>query len=73
MSALDYTLKTSVGKGVAVTKAEFRQRLRKARQSQYISDSEVDLLFGVFDKVKDGILTLEEFSADTQKANYRDK
>jgi len=73
MSALDYTLKTSVGKDVAVTKADFRRRLRKARQSQYISDNEVDLLFEVFDKVKDGLLTLEDFSSDKASRWDRDR
>lgn len=57
-------MKTSVGQGVAITRADFRQRWRKARQSEYISDQEVDLVFGVFDKVKDGLLTLEEFSPE---------
>lgn len=71
MSALDYTLKNSVGKGVSVSKAEFRRRLRKARQSRYVSDHEVDLLFDVFDKVKDGLLTLEEYNPD--KAARRDR
>lgn len=67
-------LKTSVGKGMSVTKAEFQRRLRKARQSQYISDDEVHLLFQVFDKVKDGLLTLEEFSPDKAAVRWdRDK
>ena len=57
-------MKTSVGKGMAVTKADFRSRLRKARHNHYVSESEVDLLFGVFDKVKDGLLTLEDLSPD---------
>lgn len=64
MSALDYTLKTSVGKGISVSKADFRRRLRRARESQFISDNEVNLLFSVFDRVRDGLLTLEEFSSD---------
>ena len=57
-------MKTSVGQGIPIDKADFRRRLRKARQSQQITDKEVDLLFGVFDKVKDGLLTLEEFSSE---------
>lgn len=73
MCALDYTLKTSVGRGLVVSKADFRRRLRKARQSQYISDNEVDLLFDVFDRVKDGLLTLEEFSSDKASRWDREK
>ena len=66
-------LKTSVGKGLTVSKADFQRRLRKARQSQYISDEEVDLLFDVFDRVKDGLLTLEEFSSDKASRWDREK
>ena len=66
-------MKSSVGRGVAVTKSEFRRRLRTARQSRQISDKEVDLLFGVFDRVKDGMLTLEEFSSDEAARWDREK
>lgn len=51
MSALDYTLQNSVGKGVSVSKAEFRRGLRKKHDNvDRFSDHQVDLLFGVFDK-----------------------
>jgi hypothetical protein len=57
-------LKTSVGQGLSITKDDFRERLRKARSSQYVTDREVDLLFPIFDVVKDGLLSLEDFSSD---------
>ena len=66
-------MRTSVGRGEHVTKSEFSRRLRKARQSRQISDQEVDLLFDVFDKVKDGMLTLEEFSSDEAARWDREK
>lgn len=73
MGALDYTLKTSVGKGMTVSKADFRRRLRRARQTQFISDSEINLLFDIFDRVRDGLLNLEEFSSDQAARWDREK
>ena len=66
-------MKSSVGQGESITKADFRRRLRRARQSQQITDQEVDLLFEVFDKVKDGMLTLEEFSSEKAARWDREK
>lgn len=66
-------LKTSVGKGEAITKEDFRFRLRHARESRTVSQQEVDLLFPVFDVVKDGLLTLEDFSSDEASRFDRDK
>lgn len=77
MGALDYTLKTSIGRGISIDKKEFLERLRKARQSKQITDKEVDLLFGVFDRVKDGLLTLEDFSSEKaarwDRATYKER
>ena len=66
-------MRSSVGQGQSVTKEEFRRRLRRARESHHVSDSEVDLLFGVFDKVKDGLLTLDEFSSGEAARYDRDQ
>jgi hypothetical protein len=59
--ALDYTFKTVVESGQPVDKALFRKTLRKARRSTVVSDAEVDLLFDVFDHVKDGSITGDDF------------
>ena len=60
MCALDYAVKSTLEEGKTITKDEFRVKLRKARQSGEITDKEVDLLFHVFDSVKDGLLDKED-------------
>ena len=64
MCALDHTLKSSVERGEAVSKEQFRVMLRNSRQSKEASTQEVDLLFDVFDKIKDGNLTSSDFQQD---------
>lgn len=56
MCALDYAVKSTLEQGTHVTKDEFRDKLRKARQSGEITNKEVDLLFHVMDTVKDGMI-----------------
>lgn len=60
MCALDYAVKSTLEEGKTITKDEFRIKLRKARQSGEVTDKEVDLLFHVFDSVKDGMLDKED-------------
>lgn len=61
MGALDHALKSSVERGDAVSKEQFRIMLKNSRQSKEASTNEVDLLFDVFDKIKDGSLTASDF------------
>ena len=60
MCALDYAVKSTLEEGKPTTKDEFRIKLIKARQTGEITDQEVDLLFHVFDSVKDGMLDKED-------------
>jgi magnesium transporter len=60
MCALDYVYKNTVEVGVSVDKAQFRRILTKARQSKKVTPKEVDLLFEVLDRVKDGELNNED-------------
>jgi magnesium transporter len=60
MCALDYVYKNTVESGLSIDKAQFRRILTKARQSKKVSEKEVDLLFGVLDRVKDGELNNED-------------
>jgi hypothetical protein len=64
MCALDHTLKTTVERGDAISKDQFRILLQHARQSRVVTTREVDLLFDVFDKIKDGSLTASDFQND---------
>ena len=69
MSALDFTIKRMTdGKiasneqpGYGINRTQFKKELIKARRSAHATDEEVDLLFNVFDRVKDGHLTREDF------------
>lgn len=63
MCALDYVYKNTVENGVSIDKAQFRRILTKARQSKKVTQKEVDLLFEVLDRVKDGELNNEDLSA----------
>lgn len=60
MCALDYTVKTTIEQGKSVDKESFRKILKKARQSKRASQKEVDLLFDILDRVKDGELSPED-------------
>lgn len=57
MCALDYTIKKTVESQQPVGRDQFRSMLRKARQSKKVTKQEVDLLFDVFDRVKDDSIT----------------
>ena len=60
--ALDLALKDIIHQGKRLDKNGFRDVIREVRRSKQISDEEVDLLFGVFDKVKDGALGSEDIA-----------
>jgi hypothetical protein len=61
MNALDHTLKTIAYGGEQMDKEHFRIMLTMARQTKKASDKEVDLLFDVFDSIKDGQLVADDF------------
>jgi hypothetical protein len=67
MCALDHTLKSSVEQGEAVSKEQFRAILNESRQSREATTREVDLLFDVFDRIKDGTLTASDFQHGDRK------
>lgn len=74
MCALDQTLKEAVSNRDPVDKEVFRTMLEKARPSHNVTQKEVDLLFDVFDRVKDGNLTasdLEEADRYGKEKSYR--
>ena len=54
MCALDYAVKSTLEEGRGISKEKFRIKLKRERQSGEVTDREVDLLFSVFDAVKDG-------------------
>jgi magnesium transporter len=70
MNALDFTIKHLVdGKESVdnnpdhhvINRDDFKKALIQARKSGKASDQEVDFLFAVFDRVKDGQLTRDDF------------
>ena len=58
---VDHILQSTVERGQSLNKDEFGVLLRKARLSRNPGSSEVDLLFHVLDKVKDGHLNDYDF------------
>ena len=68
MCALDFTVKKMLDTGESMSKEEFRTNLKKARLSGKVTDAEVDLLFGVMDSQKDGILQNDDFLALSKRA-----
>lgn len=64
MSALDFTIKTLEKQGASLDKDQFRDVFEHARHSNPVSSEEIDLLFDVFDRVKDGYLRIEDFHPD---------
>uniref|UniRef100_A0A7S2Y6K2 Magnesium transporter n=1 Tax=Entomoneis paludosa TaxID=265537 RepID=A0A7S2Y6K2_9STRA len=60
MCALEYTLKYTIQEKKRLRKEEFRDVLRNARRSSRITDAEVDLLFDVFDRVKNGEIASDD-------------
>lgn len=71
MCALDYTLKATLNRGERLTKDEFRRIWNKAARAhdrmpdqlkdEAVPAKEVDLLFDVFDNVKDGLISEDDF------------
>ena len=62
MGAVDYTVKKMLrGDTVMLTRDEFKRRMVKARQSNHITEEEVDFLFQVFDRHKDNYISKEDF------------
>lgn len=61
ISAVDYAIKTTVGRGDHIDKESFRKVLQEARMVTKATDEEVDLLFDVLDREKDGWLGFEDF------------
>ena len=53
MCALDHTFKVMAERGQSIDKDRFRIMLKNARQTKQASANEVDLLFSVFDKVRE--------------------
>lgn len=71
MCALDYTIKSVLDGGRSLDKEEFRAVFRKARQTKKVSRGEVDLLFDVFDRVKDGQIQRNDFeSSDSMRSKH---
>lgn len=68
MCALDYTLKAALEEYGAkpMNKQEFALELKKARSSRIVSEREVDLLFDIFDIVKDGQIGSDDFAVPDQ-------
>lgn len=69
MCALDHTFKSSVERGEALSKEQFRVLLKNSRQSKEASTREVDLIFDVFDTIKDGSLKSSDFQQDDASTN----
>lgn len=61
MPALDHAFKTTIERGQSLDKSSFAALLRNARHSKKASTEELDLLFDVFDKIKDEKLTADDF------------
>lgn len=60
--AVDHAMKRIKQHGKSIDKEGFRDLIREARRSKHISDKEVDLLFDTFDKVKDGVIGVEDIN-----------
>jgi magnesium transporter len=75
MSALDYTLKATLNRGERLTKDDFRRIWNKAARAHdrmpdqfndgVVPAKEVDLLFEVFDNVKDGFIGEDDFHSNS--------
>jgi hypothetical protein len=68
MCALDQSLKEAVSHGKPVNKETFRTLLQQFRPANNVTEKEVDLLFDVFDRIKDGNLTASDMQ---ETARYR--
>jgi Ca2+-binding EF-hand superfamily protein len=65
---LDQSLKEAVSHGKPVNKETFRTLLQQFRPANNVTEKEVDLLFDVFDRIKDGNLTASDMQ---ETARYR--
>jgi hypothetical protein len=62
MPALDYALKNIVERNMLpMNRIEFGDALKSSRHSRHVTPAEVDFLFDIFDYVKDGTLTMDDF------------
>jgi hypothetical protein len=61
IAAVDFTLKSTIERGVAIDKDKFSEALKEARISKQASQKEVDFLFEVFDRANDGFLASDDF------------
>jgi hypothetical protein len=68
MCALDQSLRETVSQGKPVNKETFRTLLQQFRPANHVTEKEVDLLFDVFDRIKDGNLTASDMQ---ETARYR--
>lgn len=63
MSAVDYTLKHTKKRGERLGKDEFRTLLRRARRSRRVTEKEADLLFEMYDTIKDGFIDADDLAS----------
>lgn len=61
IAVVDHILQSTVERGEALDKDRFARLLRNAKLTKQLGSQEVDLLFGVFDTVKDGQLSQFDF------------
>lgn len=61
IAVVDHILQSTVERGQSLDKARFSTLLRRANGEREISSREVDILFDVFDRVKDGNLNQYDF------------
>ena len=69
ITVVDHILQSTVERGQALDKAKFSTLLKRAHGHREISEREVDLLFDVFDRVKDGSLNQYDFDEDSHRAS----
>jgi hypothetical protein len=61
IAVVDHILQSTVERGQSLDKAKFSALLQRANGEREISGREVDILFDVFDRVKDGNLNQYDF------------
>ena len=61
LAAVDYTLKSTVERGLSVDRNRFTELLNRVRHTKKPSEKEIDLLFDAFDNVKDGQIASDDF------------
>ena len=61
IAVVDHILQSTVERGQSLDKAMFSTLLKRANGDREISSREVDILFDVFDRVKDGNLNQYDF------------